>query len=143
MAGSDKSGQDMESGRTNRADDRTVIWAQVQPDQGNFNGPAILIVDVAKDPEDEDDYDDGQSFQPSNAIDGVVATGWSGGSASNFGGTPGGGVGVVGKGGGTRGPASSGSAAGPRSRAAATAAAAGSGSTASAARSRASSPTRA
>ena len=99
MAGADESGEEMQTGRTNRAEDRTILWAQVQPGDANFNGPAILIVEVAKDADDPDDYEDGDTFIPSNAFDGIVATGWSGGSASNFGGTPGGGVGVIGNGG--------------------------------------------
>lgn len=99
MAGATESGEEVQSGRTNRAEDRTIFWAQVQPGDVNFNGPAILIVEVAKTAEDPDDYEDAETFQPSNAFHGPVATGWSGGSASNFGGTAGGGVGVIGHGG--------------------------------------------
>lgn len=98
MAGATGSGQEMQTGRTNRAEGRTILWAQVPPGQSNFNGPAILIVEVAKDAEDSDDYDEGESFVPSNQFDGIVATGWSGGGPSNFGGNPGG-TGVIGKGG--------------------------------------------
>ena len=99
MAGANGSGEEMQTGRTNRAEGRTKLWAQVPPGQPNFNGPAIMIVEVAGDAEDPDDYESGDSFLPSNAFDGLVVTGWSGGSASNFGGTPGAGSGVVGKGG--------------------------------------------
>lgn len=98
MAGATGSGQDMQTGRTNRAEGRTILWAQVPPEQSNFNGPAILIVEVAKDAEDQDDYENGDSFVPSNLFHGIVATGWSGGSASNFGGTKGA-AGVIGRGG--------------------------------------------
>ncbi|WP_341392902.1 hypothetical protein [Arthrobacter sp. G119Y2] len=98
MSGASGSGEEFQTGRTNRAEGRTILWAQVPPGQPNFNGPAILIVEVAKDPNDPDDYEDGGSFIPSNSFDGIVGKGWSGGSASNFGGTPGG-TGVIGRGG--------------------------------------------
>ena len=98
MSGASGSGEEVETGRTNRAEGRTILWAQVPPGQSNFNGPAIFIAEVAKDAEDPDDYEDGDSFIPSNSFDGIVGKGWSGGSASNFGGTPGG-TGVVGRGG--------------------------------------------
>jgi hypothetical protein len=88
----------MQTGRTNRAEGRTILWAQVPPGQPNFNGPAILIVEIAKDAEDPDDYEDGDSFVPSNLFHGIMATGHSGGGPSNFGGTPGG-SGVIGRGG--------------------------------------------
>jgi hypothetical protein len=98
MAGANESGEDIESGRTNRAEDRTQLWAQVAPGQSNFNGPAILILEVAGDPADPDDYDEGDTFVPSSLIHGLMATGWGGGSANNFGGTPGA-NGVIGRGG--------------------------------------------
>ena len=53
MAGSDHSGQDMESGRTNRAEDQTRIWAQRKGD-GEFSGDVIFVVEAARDIEDED-----------------------------------------------------------------------------------------
>lgn len=111
MAGASESGEEMQTGRTNRAEDRTVLWAQVPPGgQANFNGQAILIVEVAKVAEDRDDYEDGGHFTPSHLIHGIVATGWSG--DARFRSTPGGsgmigrggtyqGTGVVGLGGGT------------------------------------------
>ncbi len=113
------SGDNIEAGRVARAEGRTILWAQVPPGQPNFNGPAILIADVAQDAEDPDDYEDGESFVPSNRFDGIVGVGWSGGSASNFGGTPGGtgvigrggrnqGTGLLGLGGGTPGPGNGG-----------------------------------
>ncbi len=98
MAGATGSGQEMQTGRTNRAEGRTILWAQVPPGQSNFNGPAILIVEKAKNAEDPDDYDEGESFVPSNQFDGIVGIGSSGSGPANFGGTPGG-TGVVGKGG--------------------------------------------
>ena len=52
MAGSDHSGQDMESGRTNRAEDQTRIWAQREGD-GEFNGDVIFVVEAAREIEDE------------------------------------------------------------------------------------------
>ena len=64
------------------------MWAQVPPGESNFNGPAIFIAEVAKDAEDPDDYEDNATFVPSNSFDGIVGSGWSGGSASQFGGTP-------------------------------------------------------
>jgi hypothetical protein len=70
----------------------------VPPGEANFNGPAILIVEAAKVPEDPDDYEDGDSFLPSNRFHGIVATAWSGGSANDFGGDKGA-IGVVGRGG--------------------------------------------
>lgn len=98
MAGATGSGEEMQTGRVNRAEGRTMLWAQVAPGDANFNGPAIMIVEVAKDAEDPDDYEDGDTFFPSNQFNGLMATGWSGGSASQFGGTPGG-TGVIGRGG--------------------------------------------
>ncbi len=98
MSGASSSNGNMTTGRTNRGEGRTILWADVPPDQPNFDGPAIFIVEVAQTAEDLDDYSDGQSFVPSNKFDGIKASGWSGGSPSNFGGTPGG-TGVIGRGG--------------------------------------------
>ena len=98
MAGATGSDQDMVVGRTNWADGRTILWAKVPPDTGNFWGDAILIVEVAKNPVDPDDYEVPDSFVPSNRLHGIVAVGHSGGGASNFGGTKGA-VGVIGRGG--------------------------------------------
>jgi hypothetical protein len=53
MSGSNESGKEMESGRTNRAEDRTRIWAQ-RNDGESFEGPAIFIVETAGDIEDDD-----------------------------------------------------------------------------------------
>jgi hypothetical protein len=53
MAGSDESGEDMESGRVNRAEDRTIIWAQ-RTAESPFNGDSVFIVERAGDIEDDD-----------------------------------------------------------------------------------------
>jgi hypothetical protein len=98
MAGATGSNQDMVVGRTNWADGRTILWAKVPPGQSNFWGDAILIVEVAEDADDPDDYEAPASFIPSNRFHGIVAVGHSGGGASGFGGTPGA-SGVIGRGG--------------------------------------------
>src|SRR5437773_350909 len=108
MAGATGSNQNVTTGRFNWAEGSTVLWGDVPPGDGDpqpdFNGSAILIVEVAKEesPDNEGDYEDGENQTPSNRCDGIIATGWSGGSASNFGGTPGG-VGVIGRGGANQG----------------------------------------
>jgi hypothetical protein len=60
--GSESSGADLVAGRTNRAERRTIFWADVAPGEPNYTGPAILMVDVAKDLENSDwdtsDYED-------------------------------------------------------------------------------------
>jgi hypothetical protein len=48
MAGSNKSGQDMESGRVNRADDPTRIWAQQRSGE-QFTGDTMFVVERARD----------------------------------------------------------------------------------------------
>ena len=53
MAGSDESGEEMQSGRTNRAENRTRIWAQ-RNDGESFEGPAIFVVETAGNIEDDD-----------------------------------------------------------------------------------------
>lgn len=101
MAGSDHSGEDMEAGRTNRAEDRTQIWAQrTDSDDGDdFNGAAIFVVDVAPSVDDSSDFLD-DDWMPQHPLDGIVASGWSGKVtlSGNIGG-----VGVVGNGGGNQG----------------------------------------
>ena len=96
--GSESSGADLVAGRTNRAERRTIFWADVAPGEPNYTGPAILMVDVAKDLENSDwdksDYEDGQGFVPSNQVNGIMATAWSGTGPGNLGGT-----GVIGRGG--------------------------------------------
>jgi hypothetical protein len=100
--GSDSTGEDLVAGRTNRAEERTVFWADVAPGEPNYNGPAILMVEVAKDlgdsEWDDSDYDNPGDFIPSNQINGIMATAWSGAGSVNPGGSPGG-TGVIGRGG--------------------------------------------
>jgi hypothetical protein len=55
MAGSDHSGEDIEAGRVNRAENRTILWAQRPAEKGEeFEGAAILIVEAAPQIEDDD-----------------------------------------------------------------------------------------
>ena len=98
MSGATGSDQDLVVGRTNFPDGRTILWAKVPPGEANFWGPAILIVETAKEAEDPDDYEDQGGFIPSNPFHGIMATGWSGSGPSNFGGTSGA-SGVIGRGG--------------------------------------------
>jgi len=93
MAGSDESNEDLVSGRVNRANDQTTIWAENRYDStsilgvetGNFrvdfNGRAIFVVDVAKDSEDEGE------FRPSEPLDAITGLGWSADHAGKSGGT--------------------------------------------------------
>jgi hypothetical protein len=68
MAGSDHSGEEMQSGRVNRAEHQTQIWAQEESGKA-FPGTAILIVAPAEGIEDSD-------FQVPNArLDAVVGRG--------------------------------------------------------------------
>jgi len=53
MSGSDESGEEIQSGRTNRAENRTKIWAQRNEDE-QFDGEAILVVESAFDIENDD-----------------------------------------------------------------------------------------
>lgn len=117
MAGATGSDQELVVGRTNWADGRTILWAKVPPDTANFWGDAILIVEVAKNVDNPDDYEVPDSFVPSNRCHGIVAVGSSG--HVPFGGTPGAsgvigrggrneGTGVVGLGGGITDPGSNG-----------------------------------
>lgn len=70
MPGSDESGEEMQSGRTNRAENRTRIWAQ-RNDGESFEGPAILIVETAGDIES----DDFTKPSDSEIIHGIMASG--------------------------------------------------------------------
>ncbi len=98
MAGSDHSGEEVQSGRTNRAEDRTQIWAQRPEDPADdYNGKAIFIVEVAGDYPDWDE--DNGSFLPAHPLDGIIGSGWS--SNVTLGGV--GGSGVVGNGGNNQG----------------------------------------
>ena len=83
MAGSDESDEDLVSGRVNRANDQTTIWAENQYsttevffiETGNFRrdfgGDAIFRVEVAKDSEDEGE------FRPPAPLTAIVGVGWS------------------------------------------------------------------
>ncbi len=66
MAGADHTGDDMEAGRTNRAENRTAIWAQTEKDS-DFDGDAILVVEAAPNVED-DDYKLVNAAFPSHGI---------------------------------------------------------------------------
>jgi hypothetical protein len=98
MAGSHRTGQDMESGRVNYAEDSTILWAEQRPGSF-FDGSAILIAEIAGSASDPEEYEEGDSFLPEDPIDGIIGNGYSGGSLIRFGGTPGAGVGVIGNGG--------------------------------------------
>jgi hypothetical protein len=52
--GSEYSGDDMEAGRTNFAEDQTRIWAQQSLSGEQFAGDAIFIVEAARDIDDDD-----------------------------------------------------------------------------------------
>ena len=105
-SGSDSNDEDLVAGRTNRMERRTILWADAAPGEPDFNGPAILIVEVAKDLEDSEwdnsDYDDYWAYIPANQVHGIMATAWSGGSIADdpddLAGDPGG-IGVIGRGG--------------------------------------------
>jgi hypothetical protein len=53
ISGSDESGEEIQSSRTNRAENRTKIWAQRNEDE-QFDGEAILVVESAFDIENDD-----------------------------------------------------------------------------------------
>lgn len=75
MAGTDHSGQGLQSGRTNRAENRTRIWAQRLDEGGaDFEGPAIFIAEVSMNSEDPDI----ENLRPINTVDGIWGKGWSG-----------------------------------------------------------------
>jgi hypothetical protein len=116
--GSDHTDDDLVAGNHNWTEDPTILWGQKRPDSF-FDGQAILIVGAAESAKDPDDYenDDGgvrPTFTPDTAVDGVIASGWTGALPGiPYGGIPGGvgvigvggraeGTGVVGKGGGIK-----------------------------------------
>jgi hypothetical protein len=70
MAGSDHSGDDLEAGRSNRAEDSTKIWAQ-RKDGDVFHGEALLVVEAAPNIEDED-Y---RRVQDSPSAPGILSSG--------------------------------------------------------------------
>jgi hypothetical protein len=93
MSGADESDDDLVSGRVNRSNDQTTIWAENHYETTNigpietgefrvdFGGPAIFVVEVAKDTEE-----DGE-FRPNMPLDAIVGTGWSADWAGQSGGT--------------------------------------------------------
>jgi hypothetical protein len=93
--GTDHSGEDIESGRVNRADDRTIIWGQNGDDGVDFNGPAIFMVERAGDPVEDVDYSEPDGWVPDRALDAILGIGSSGRNI----GTTVGGIGVTGRGG--------------------------------------------
>lgn len=70
MAGADHNGEDIQTGRTNRAESRTKIWAQREED-ADFDGEAILVVEAAGDI-DDDDY---RQVDDSLVAHGILASG--------------------------------------------------------------------
>lgn len=100
MSGADESNEDLVSGRTNRANDPTRIWAEnkyagisigpvgIGEFRTAFTGPVIFQVEVAGDSEEEGE------FRPPDPLDAIVGVGWRPGNTS-----PGGGTGVTGIGG--------------------------------------------
>ena len=112
MSGADESNDDLVSGRTNRANDTTRIWAENQYtditigpiDLGEFrtpfSGTTIFQVEVAG------DSDEDGEFRPPDPLDAIVGVGWSAKDAGKSGGTgvtglggEVGGIGVLAKGG--------------------------------------------
>ena len=53
MAGADNSGEGVDSGRVNRAEDTTTFWAQREED-GDFGGRVILTAEAALNIDDDD-----------------------------------------------------------------------------------------
>lgn len=74
MAGSEHSGQDIEAGRTNFADDKTIIWAQQRAGEA-FGGDVIFIVEAARDIDNDDDFN-----KPSDKLHGIKGSGVSTGA---------------------------------------------------------------
>ncbi|MFZ7128488.1 MAG: hypothetical protein ACOWWM_20225 [Desulfobacterales bacterium] len=93
MSGSSESNEDLVSGRVNRSNDQTTIWAEnkyssvdilgfeIEAFRVQFSGNAIFHAEVAKDSEE-----DGE-FRPPMALDGIVGKGWSAEHAGGSGGT--------------------------------------------------------
>jgi hypothetical protein len=101
MSGADESNDDLVSGRVNRANDQTTIWAEnaytsFDPIPGgsvwtDFNGSRIFVIEVAQDSENSGDA---SAFKPSSPLDAIVGVGWSAQLAGQSGG-----IGVTGIGG--------------------------------------------
>ncbi len=93
MSGSNESNDDLVSGRVNRSNDQTTIWAENQYTTTSvlfietgefridFNGDVILRVEVANDSEN-----DGE-FHPPEPLDAIVGVGWREYDGSSKGGT--------------------------------------------------------
>ena len=93
MSGSDESDEDLVSGRLNRANDQTTIWAEnaytstgIGPIETgsfrtDFSSQYIFVVEVAK------DSDEDGEFRPSTPIDAIVGIGFSADFAGESGGT--------------------------------------------------------
>lgn len=94
MGGASGSNELMSTGRVNRSEDSTKIWAQrFEIDDGksaDFNGAAILVCEVAPVKQDDQVYEN-LNWAPQHAMDGIHGAGWSAGGS--------GGTGVVGFGG--------------------------------------------
>jgi hypothetical protein len=94
MAGTDESDEDLVSGRVNRANDWTRIWAERLDKDSDFGGDCIFRAEVSPEPNNIDDWEN-DCWLPKHLVDGIVGVGFSGvGSAA----VPGG-VGVTGLGG--------------------------------------------
>jgi hypothetical protein len=76
MPGSTKSGKQIESGRTNRAENRTRIWAQRDEDKDFFDGEAIFTVESARDIED----DDFSQVEDTQKVHGIMGSGCGAGT---------------------------------------------------------------
>jgi hypothetical protein len=88
MSGADESDDDLVSGRVNRSNDQTTIWAENHYDTTNigpietgefrveFGGPAIFVVEVAKDTEEDGEFRPSCRSTRSSAPAGAL-TGWA------------------------------------------------------------------
>src|SRR5262245_56339375 len=93
MSGADESDDDLVSGRVNRANDQTSIWAENEYSttsvlfvetgefRTEFNGDVIFRVEVAGDSDNEGE------FHPTHPLDAIVGVGWSAELAGKSGGT--------------------------------------------------------
>ena len=93
MSGADESNEDLVSGRVNRSNDTTRIWAENEFTDVSigpiglgefrtpFNGSVIFQVEVAGDSDDEGE------FRPDQPLDAIVGVGWSAEFAGQSGGT--------------------------------------------------------
>ncbi len=93
MSGASESNDDLVSGRVNRSNDLTRIWAEnafpgVDDLRVEFNGDVIFLVEVAHNTEEDGEH------RPSAKLDAIIGRGWS---AQHAGGS--GGIGVIGIGG--------------------------------------------